>query len=283
MADTAFQTMYRDEYIVGFEQHESLLRQTCTTEVMVKGNVATFLVVDSGAAQAVTRGVNGLIPARADNLTQSSCTLVDWNDLVRKTNFNIFASQGNQRGAMQMTSVGVMNRRVDADIITELNTATNDTGATQTASLQLVLWMKTILGNNKVPFDGQIFGAITPAFEAYLLKVPEFTKATFVESKPLPNANTAFSDKPGYWNWLGVKWIVNPGLPGLGTTAEKCFMYHRSAIGHAIDKATMAANVGIDEEQNYSWARVTAFMNAKLLQNAGVVVATHDGSGFAPL
>jgi hypothetical protein len=47
--------------------------------VEIKGNTATFLVADSGAATAVTRGVNGLIPARADNLTQTSATLVEWH------------------------------------------------------------------------------------------------------------------------------------------------------------------------------------------------------------
>lgn len=281
MADSAFMTMYRDEYIMGFEQHESLLRQTCTTEVMVKGNTATFLVIDSGTAQATTRGVNGLIPARGDNSVQSACVLNEWNDLVRKTNFNIFASQGDQRGAMQMTSMGVMNRRIDLDIVTELNLGTNDTGAATTASLQMALYAKTILGNNKVPFDGQIFAAITPAFEAYLLKVPEFTKASYIEMKPLPNSGTAFSDKVGYWKWLGVNWIVSPSLPGTGTAAEKCFMWHRSAIGHAIDRSGVQAEVGEDREQNYSWARVTAYMNAKLLQNAGVVVMNHNGIDFA--
>ena len=281
MADTAFQTMYRDRYIVGFEQHESLLRQSVTTEVQVKGNTAVFLVVDSGTASAVTRGVNGLLPYRADNLTQNTCQLVEWHDPVRKNNFNIFSSQGDQIGAMQMTSLGTMNRRIDADIITELNTGTNDTGAAVTASLQLALYGKTILGNNKVPFDGNIFAAITPAYEAYLLKVPEFTKATYVESKPLPNAGTAFSDRPGYWKWLGVNWIVSPGLPGLGTSAEKCFMWHRSAMGHAIDKAGLTTEVGRNEEHDYSFARTTAYMGAKLLQNAGIVVMNHDGSGFA--
>ena len=33
MADTAFQTQYRDEFIAGFEQRESLLRETVVTLV----------------------------------------------------------------------------------------------------------------------------------------------------------------------------------------------------------------------------------------------------------
>jgi hypothetical protein len=89
----AFQTQYRQEFVAGFEQHVSLLRDTVTTEAEIKGNTAVFLVADSGGAAAVTRGLNGLIPARSDNLTQNSCVLSEWHDLVRKTGFNIFASR----------------------------------------------------------------------------------------------------------------------------------------------------------------------------------------------
>ena len=75
MADTAFQTQYRQEFITAFEQKQSLLRDSCTTEAVIKGNTAVFLVAGSGGATAVTRGVDGLIPARADDLDQYSCSL----------------------------------------------------------------------------------------------------------------------------------------------------------------------------------------------------------------
>ena len=74
MADTAFMTQYRQEFIAGFEQKQSLLRQSVTSEAVIKGNQAVFLVADSGGATAVTRGVNGLIPARADHLVQNTAT-----------------------------------------------------------------------------------------------------------------------------------------------------------------------------------------------------------------
>ena len=61
MPDTAFQRQYRQEYIHGFEDRQSVLRATCVQEAVIKGNEAIFLVADSGAATAVTRGVDGLI------------------------------------------------------------------------------------------------------------------------------------------------------------------------------------------------------------------------------
>lgn len=281
MAITAPQIQYRDEFIAGFERHQALLRNTVTTETVIKGNQATFLVVDSGSASAVTRGVNGLIPARNDNNTQYTATLVEWHDLVEKTGFNIFESQGDQRGAMQMTSRAVLNRRIDSDILTELATATNDTGSAVTASLSLALYAKTILGNNAVPFDGNIYAAITPAFEAYLLQTKEFGSADYVPVKPVASGETAFTDQPMMYKWLGVNWIVHPGLSGAGTSAEKCFMYHRNAIGHAINTGDMTSLIGYEEKQDLSWARASAFLGSKLLQNSGVVVMNHDGSAFA--
>lgn len=282
MGDTAFQTQYRQEFILGFEQRQSLLRDTVTTEAVISGNTATFLIADSGGANAVTRGVNGLIPARADNLDQRPTTLREWHDLVRKTRFNIFASQGNQRDLMQRTTMGVINRKVDQDIITELNTATVNTGAAATASVNLVMKAKTILGNADVPWDSNIAAVITPAFEGYLMQAPEFSKAEYVNKKPFENADAAWRDKPTSFWWLGIWWMVHPNLPGKGTAAEKSFMYHRSAIGHAVDTAGLQTPVGYNEEQDYSWARASVFMGSEVLQNSGIVVMNHDGSAFAP-
>src|SRR5258706_8125027 len=152
MSDTAFQTQYRPEFIAQFEHRQSLLRDVCPTEAVIKGNTATFLVAGTGGAIAVTRGVNGLIPARADNLAQQSATLAEWHDLVRKTNFNIFASQGNQRAIMQATTMTVVNRQIDSDIITSLATGSVNTGAAVTPSPGRVAQAQTKLRNPGRPW-----------------------------------------------------------------------------------------------------------------------------------
>lgn len=278
MSDTAFQTQYRQEFVAQFEQRVSLLRSSCTTEAVIKGNTAVFLVAGSGGAQAQTRGINGLIPARADNLAQNPATLQEWHDLVRKTAFNVFASQGNQRAIMQQSTMAVINRKIDQDIIGALSTGTVNTGAAQTASLMLVTKAKTKLGNAGVPWDGNITFLITPAFEGYLMQIPEFSNRQYINKPPTDNADAAWRDKPlAYW-WNGAVWIVHPNLPGVGTNNETCFCYHKSAIGHALDSAGLESPVGYNEEQAYSWARCSATMGSKVLQNSGIVLIPHDGS-----
>jgi hypothetical protein len=274
MADSAFQTQYRDEFIAGFEQRQSLVRNTVTTEAEVNGNSAVFLVADSGSASAVTRGLNGLIPARADNLTQNTATLAEWHDLVRRNKFNLFASQGDGRRIMQETTMAVLNRKVDSDIITALETGTQDTGTAATMSLSLAMYGLAILGNNAVPLDGNISCLITPGAYAYLMQTKEFASADYTGNKPFDGQLTSF-------RWASVNWIVHPNLTGKGTTTEKCIMYHKSAIGHACDMTAIQSAVGYDEEQDYSFARATTYMGSKLLQNGGIVILNHDGSAFS--
>ena len=280
MADTAFQTMYRQEHIAGFEQRQSLLRGTCTTQTETRGNSVVFLVAGSGDDEAVTRGTNGLIAPNSDDLTQVTCTLEEWHDLRRRTGFNIFASQGDGRRIMQENTMAVMNRKIDSQIIAQLNTATNDTGAAQTANLKLVMKSLAILGNNSVPIDGRISAVVSPSFLAYLMMAEEFSSAEYISRKPLEGADPMWKDQPGFYRWMGINWISHPKVPGVGTAAEKCFMYHASAIGHAAPTELLTTAVGYDEEQDYSFARCSAYMNAKLLQNEGVVVMNHDGSEF---
>jgi hypothetical protein len=282
MADTAFQTQYRQEYIAVFEDKQSRLRTACINEAVIKGNSAVFLVAGSGSATATSRGVNGLIPARADDLTQTTCQLAEWHDLVRKTDFNVFASQGNQRAIMQMTSLAVVNRKIDDDIIAQLDTATLDTGSAAPVSLDMVIYAKTILGNNFVPTEeaDNMFAVVSPAFMGRLHKLTEFASADYVDVKPMTGPTRK------YLRWLGVNWIEHPRLTnsvgaGGSGASEQCFMFHRNAMGHALDMDRLQTPVGYDEEQAYSWARVSGVFGSKKLQNTGIVMMKHDAAAYA--
>lgn len=222
--------------------------------------------------------MNGLIPARADNLTQTSATLAEWHDLVRKTGFNVFASQGDQKRIMQETTMAVINRKVDADIIAQLDTASVQVSATAaTASVKMVAHAKTILGVNEVDTTeaDSMFAVVSPAFMAYLQGTTEFSSADYVDVKTFSGPARRFL------RWYGINWIEHPNVTGVGTSSEKCYLFHRKAIGHAVDRSGMKSPVGYDDEQDYSWARCSVFMGSKLLQSSGIVQMLHDGSEFA--
>lgn len=282
MADTAAVIQYREEFVAAFEDRLSVLSTTTVRNAQIKGNQAVFLVAGSGGASAVTRGTNGMIPRRVDDLTQVTATLQEWHDLASRTDFNLFESQGDGRRIMQETTMNVINRKVDDTIIAQLDTATQDTGTAQTASVDLVIYAQTILGNAFVDLSDEenIFAVVSPAFRGYMLQTPEFSSGDFVEVKPF-NGRTV-----RYWRWAGINWITHPRLTnsvGAGGTgsSEQCYLFHRNSLGYAVDSRGMQVFAGYDEEQAYSWSRVTWYGGAKLLQNTGVAQMKHNAAGYA--
>jgi hypothetical protein len=267
-------TLYREEIVPEFEENMSWLRQTTVTEIQRQGNQAVFLVAGSGGASAVTRGVNSLIPARVDSNTQNTCTLVEWHDLVRKTRFNIFQSQGDQRALMQRTTRAVLNRRLDQDIITQLDTATNNLGGAAQASSSLIRKAKVKLGQNEVPVEDmdKMWAVVSDAFMGYIEELPEFASADYVDYKPYTGPARRVL------RWKGFNWIVHHNLSGAGTASEKCYFYHSDAIGSAFDMDNLNIAIGYEDEQDYSYARASSFTGAKLLQQSGIVQVLHDAS-----
>ena len=278
---TASMTLYRDEYIAGFERGGSLLRNTVTTEFMKQGASIVFLVADSGSATAVTRGSDGLYPARVNNNNQTTLTLVDKTDLPRMNGFDIFTSQGPQREIMFKTSQMVIGRTVDDQILTALDTGTLGTSAAaSTDALGMFFHALTALGNNNagIVMPGDLTAVISTGFYANLLKTKEFTSKEYVNIERLVNG---IPQPIRMEQFCGVNIIVHNGVSGAGGASEKCFMFHKNAVGHAIDKENFNPTFGFNEEQNYSWVRCSAYMAAAKLQNTGILEMLHDGSAYA--
>lgn len=275
MTVEAAMTRYRKEFIGAFEQKVSALRVAVTKESMMDGLTATFLISGSGGDTAVTRGTNGQIPYGNPTNTQQAATLVEKHAPYELTGFNIFASQGNQMQIMQNASMSVINRDIDLTVLAELANATQDFGA-GTASLSTVTGAQAILGNNDVDVEDEenMFAVISPAFRGYLLQTTEFASGDYVEQKPFGGPARKF------FRWAGINWIVSSRLTGLGTASEICYMFHRNAIGYAVNVGEEKISIGYDDKQDISWSRATVYHAAKLLQNTGVVKITHDGSAF---
>lgn len=234
------------------------------------------MVAGSGGATANTRGLEGRIPGRHDDMTQYTATVVEWHDKVIKTGFNIFQSQGNQRKLMQDTTRMVLNRRLDQDIIDVLDTATNNLGSADTISLNTVARALTTLGENEVPVDEEdnMFAVCTPAVRGYLMQIPEFNSVDYVDMKFLNGQSKRIM------RWAGFNWIFHPNLTGVGTASEKCYFYHKNSIGSAFDTENLKVAIGYDEEDDYSYARASSFTGTVMLQQPGVVQFLHDASAI---
>ena len=280
MAINAPQTTYRAEIINGFDKTVSVLRDTVTVECMERGGSAVFLVADSINQVAHSRGLNGDIPADPLALTQTTATLVPWHKLVRVNDFNMFSAQSNLIDPMKSACQAAINRKIDDDIITTLNTGTTTITAGGTMTVAKAMTARGILGANKVADDGNLTFLISPAALTYLMQASEFANAQYVSARPYDTGKPNYGDMRMVYKWAGLTVIVDPTLPGAGTSSEKCFLYHKSAIGHALNKNALEFDMDYDREQKYSWSNCSAFMGTALLQNTGVVVISHDGSAI---
>ena len=183
---------------------------------------------------------------------------------------------------MQRTTRKVLNRRLDADVIAQLDTATSNLGAATSFALSVAAKARVTLGENEVPTNeiDKMFAVVSPAVEGYIMQLPEATRIDYVDMKYLvgPARRTM--------RWAGFNWIVHPNLTGVGTASEKCYFYHMDAIGSAFDRAVrpdgdgLNIAIGYDDEQDYSYARASSFTGSKLLQQSGIVQFLHDASAI---
>ena len=264
---------YRRAFVDQFETRVSMLRNACTKESMSSGQQVKFLVAGSGSDTAVTRGVNGQIPYGNPTNTQKTVTLTEKHAPYELTGFNIFASQGDQKAIMRQAAMSVINRDIDLTILSVLANATINTTAA-TASVDLVETARAYLGNQSVPIEEEenMFAVVSPAFMKYLRQTTEFSSADYVDMKTYAGPTRKML------RWAGINWMVSSLISGLAGSAELCYLFHRSAIGYAVNVGEDSIHIGYDEKQDTSWSRATIYHGGVVLQNTGIVQMIHNGS-----
>ena len=135
---------------------------------------------------------------------------------------------------------------------------------------------KAYLGNNSVPVEEEdnMFAIISSGFRAYLMQTTEFASGDYVDAKVFSGPTRKV------WRWDGVNWMTSSLITGVGTSTELCYMWHRSALGYAINVGEDSIAVDYDKKQDTSWSRATVYHAAKILQNTGIVQMKHDGGAF---
>lgn len=276
MAVAAAVTVYRQQFVAAFEQRSTPLKAMTTKETMRNGNSVKWLISGSGSDTAVTRGTNGQIPYGTSTNTTVDSTLTEQHAPYEMTGFNIFSSQGDQKQIMQMNSMAVINRTIEDEIIEAISNGTNDTSTAATMSLALVMKARSILRRNNVDITNpnDVFGLLSPAAEAYLSQIAQFTSKDYVSIARLDGSSV------NVLRWAGVNWYVSNRVEGVGTNAEKCAIWHRASVGYACNVGEESVMLGYDEKQDTSWTRATIYHDAQLLQNGGVVIINHDGSAY---
>lgn len=272
------QVIYRDQFIEGFEQGQSILRQAVTTDTESRGGQVVFLVADSNGAVATTRGSNGMITAQDDNQVQNTITFAEAHHLIRRSGFDIFKAQSNQLAIMQMAGMKTINRKIDRVILDALETGSVTLGSvgafTKTVANQIVTKLANAHAGEDV--EGNLYGLLSPAAWSEASDITSFANSLYSKTGGQVQDGIPVVGKWVYWE--GVYWSRHTGLTGISSASCTCMAWHKAAVGHAISSGSVDAEMDRNREQDYSWARHSVYQGALKLQNAGIVKFVHDDS-----
>jgi hypothetical protein len=256
-----------------FNQRSAMLRPTVDTRGIIRAETARFYVMGNGITQTKSR--NGDIPQQDLDLSYVTATMADryWRKDVDKLDMAKVTAE--LRPILVEDASGAFGRYADDQIIqamdagagTNLGNSTTETRFGRNAALGM---FRTLM-NTGMRNDGRIFAAITPNACSQLMTEPEFASADYTGPTDLPWKAMGMDIR----TWLGVHWIVCTRNTGNNTSQAFQYMWHQSAVGHAVN-----AEVEIEfaqKEAGWGWiAKGAMSMGAVVKDGTGVVRYVSD-------
>lgn len=274
-----FVSEYEGATKAAYQRTGSLIRGTINTIFNVRGSTVYFPTVGKGSATRKTR--HGEIPPMNLTWDQVPITIEDIfagdfiDDLDQlKTNVDML-NQTSRAAAM------ALGRETDDTILTAMQTATNSNTlavATREAFLNSVIESVEELMAADVPIDAGIYALISPRMWSWMMKNPEFTSSDYTgpNLQPFTEGGRALQGK----TWFGVHWITHSGLPKSGNNRTG-FLYHRDAIGHAIQK-DITGRATFEGTRDAWWVYSKMAHGAGLIDDTGVIKLVLDESQPLP-
>lgn len=193
-----------------------------------------------------------------------------WHDWVDKQ--DMASSTVDDVSYTATQAVQKVGQECDNKITAALNLSTSNDIAAASSSLTKAKALKAvqILNANDVPFE-QRYALVDAPEWTDLLQIEEFASQDYVGVNNLPWLTAANARV-----WLGVTWIMFPGLPKQ-SNIRSCFMYHQNAIGYA-------QALGLETEIQWisdrdSWiVKATSYDGSVAIDSEGIVRILCDES-----
>jgi hypothetical protein len=289
----SFVRQYESEVHHLFQRQGGYLRSAVRTKDNIRGSSTTFQKIGKGTATVKAR--HGVVTPMNQDHTPITCTLADfyagdWVDKLDEAKIN-----HDERMAIAMGGAWALGRKVDDQIITELDTTTQSAVTWAFGSVNQVenslLATVQALDSADVPNDGQRFIALSPKAYSAAMKVESFASADYVrpDNQPMEQGQPVFS----WRRWMNCLWTSHTGLPNVGSSGTKGFAWHKFAVGYATgahsENKAQDQGMMIAAEITYHGDRVAHFVNhymsggAKLIDDTGVFELTLDDSATLPL
>jgi len=260
----AFIKQYEADVHVAYQRMGSRLRGTVRSKTSSTGAVTVFQKAGTGIA--ATKSRHGMVPVMNVAHSQVECTLEDYyaGDWVDK--LDEFKTNIDERKVLVGAGAYALGRKTDELIIAAAAGAGESVGDYSTGLTKaLLLSAFETLNDADVPDDGQRFGIVGAHQWNELLNIQEFADSDF--------AGTSYPWLKGTESrkWLGIVWLLHTGLP-LADGHRDCFLYHKTALGHAI---------GSEVKGDITWHgdRAAYFVNSMMSQGAVLI----DGAGLVKI
>lgn len=252
--DQAFVTQFEKDVHIAYQQKHSKLRNTVRTKNNVKGSTTRFFKSGKGVAVQKTR--HGIVQPMNIDHSYVNATMEDWYapeyiDKLDELKFEI-----DERQVIVDNAAGALARQTDTNLIEQLE-QTSETVGDYSAPLNLSLLSQAIqkLNQNEVPDDGQRFGLLSANAWEHFINLPEVSDTDYVgEMYPWLKGTEAKK-------WRNIVWQMHTDLPLASTDNRDCYLYHKTAVGHAIAS-------DIQTEMNYVPERVAHLSNSMLSHGA---------------
>lgn len=249
--DTAFIRDYEARVHHNFQRQGGHLRNTVRMKTDIVGTSTTFQVIGKGTA--TTKSRNGDVTPMNIGHTAVECTLADFYAADDVDKLDEAKTNIDERDAIAKSGSWALGRKVDDQIITQLNATTETTitftVTSQAAILASLLEMCEALDDNDVPNDGMRYGLLTPRAWSQAMTVEEFASGDYVGPTGLPLTEGAPLSQR-WFAWNGVMWKVHTGLPGKGTATANIYVWHKTAVGYATGKhaGNVASNQAVSAD-----------------------------------
>lgn len=273
---TAFIKQYDQDAKEAYQRQGSLLRGSVRTKTAVNAQDLTFQTIGTGAAQSKAR--HGRVPTMNVSHASATATLTDYYAGEYCDKLDLEKLNIDERQVLINAGAYALGRQTDALIITALTTSSNSTTLTATTRFTFrnaLLDAIGAIGARDVPMDNDIYGVISWKMWEWLMTNPEFTNSQYVGTQ-LP-----YVGNPNVKNWLGVNWIRHSGLTGAATSTCTGFLYHKTAIGHAIGQEIMT-DITWQGERAAWFIDVMMSMGAVAIDTRGVQKIVLDETAAMP-
>jgi len=176
-----------------------------------------------------------------------------------------------------------LGRKVDDQITTVLDTTSQSvitlTVTSKAAILATAVEFSEAAWSNDVPNDGQVYAVVTPRYWSQLSLLEQFSDSDWVGSDGQTFRQGPQVGKGRWKDWNGVKWKMQTGLPGAGTSTAKCFIYHKMAVAYAVAQSAgnVAGREAVAADITWHGDRAAHFVNhmmsgqACMIDDTGVI------------